>query len=44
MIDPTKLELEITSKCTLFCPECPRTKDPDELKHKWKLPMVKLKY
>ncbi len=36
MIDPTKLELEITSKCTLFCPECPRTKDPKEEKHKWK--------
>jgi MoaA/NifB/PqqE/SkfB family radical SAM enzyme len=36
MIDPTKLELEITSKCTLFCPECPRTKDPDEIYHKWK--------
>lgn len=36
MIDPTKLELEITSKCTLYCPECPRTKDPDEQAHKWK--------
>lgn len=36
MIDPTRLELEITSKCTVFCPECPRTKDPDEKLHKWK--------
>jgi len=34
--DPLRLELEITSKCTLFCPECPRTRDPDEKKHKWK--------
>jgi MoaA/NifB/PqqE/SkfB family radical SAM enzyme len=36
MIDPRHLELEITSKCTVFCPECPRTKDPDEKLHKWK--------
>jgi MoaA/NifB/PqqE/SkfB family radical SAM enzyme len=36
MIDPTQLELEITSKCTVFCPECPRTRDPDEKLQKWK--------
>jgi len=36
MIDPTKIELEITSKCTLYCPECPRTKDSDEQAQKWK--------
>ena len=36
MIEPSVLELEITSKCTLFCPECPRTRDPEEKRHKWK--------
>lgn len=30
------IELEITSKCTLFCLECPRTKDPNEQNNKWK--------
>jgi len=34
--NPLALELEITSKCTLFCPECPRTRDPDEKNNKWK--------
>ncbi len=36
MIDPVAIELEITSKCTLYCPECARTKDPDEKDHRWK--------
>jgi len=36
MIDPVTIELEITSKCTLYCPDCARTKDPDEKLHKWK--------
>jgi MoaA/NifB/PqqE/SkfB family radical SAM enzyme len=33
---PTKIELEITTKCTLFCHACARTLDPDEKTSKWK--------
>jgi MoaA/NifB/PqqE/SkfB family radical SAM enzyme len=32
---PGAIEFEITSKCTLFCPECPRTKDKEEKMHRW---------
>jgi MoaA/NifB/PqqE/SkfB family radical SAM enzyme len=33
---PEKIELEITTKCTLFCHACARTLDPDEIVSKWK--------
>ncbi len=33
--NPPSIEIELTSKCTLFCPECPRTKDPKENEHLW---------
>jgi MoaA/NifB/PqqE/SkfB family radical SAM enzyme len=29
------IELELTSKCTLLCPECARTMDKEETKNKW---------
>lgn len=34
--NPKTLELEITTKCTLFCHSCARTLDPDETFSKWK--------
>jgi MoaA/NifB/PqqE/SkfB family radical SAM enzyme len=33
---PVQMEVELTSKCTLACPVCPRTKDPDERFNYWK--------
>jgi MoaA/NifB/PqqE/SkfB family radical SAM enzyme len=33
---PIQMEVELTSKCTLACPVCPRTKDPDEQFNYWK--------
>jgi MoaA/NifB/PqqE/SkfB family radical SAM enzyme len=33
--DPPSIEIELTSKCTLFCAECPRTKDSKEEEHLW---------
>lgn len=40
---PKYIEFELTSKCTLFCPECPRTRDDLEINNKWKsgeLPLI----
>ena len=31
----TMIEVELTSKCTLLCPACPRTKDKEEIYNKW---------
>jgi len=33
--DPPSIEIELTSRCTLFCPECPRTKDAKQEEHLW---------
>lgn len=40
--DPSSLEIELTSKCTLFCPECPRTKDANEQEHAWNFGEISL--
>lgn len=36
IVIPKAIEVEITTKCTLFCPMCARTLDPDEIFQKWK--------
>jgi MoaA/NifB/PqqE/SkfB family radical SAM enzyme len=30
------IEVELTSKCTLLCPACPRTKDKEEIYNEWR--------
>jgi len=42
MIEPKNIELEITSKCTLYCPDCARTKDKNETLQKWNFGEVPL--
>jgi len=39
---PTHLELEITTKCTLFCHACARTLDPNEERSEWKFGQLSL--
>jgi len=39
---PIHLELEITTKCTLFCHACARTLDPDEKLSEWKFGQLSL--
>ena len=39
---PIKLEVEITTKCTLFCHSCARTLDPDEKQSEWKFGQLSL--
>ena len=33
---PETVEVEVTTKCTLACPMCARTLDPDEINTRWK--------
>ena len=42
MFETSKIELEITSKCTLFCPDCARTKDKNESIMKWNFGQLSL--
>jgi len=39
---PKKLELEITTKCTLYCHACARTLDPNETFSTWKYGQLSL--